>query len=144
MTRVEFYVNVSDKLRKVAELGEEIISRGRRMMVFMPDADTSSTLERLLWTHPQTGFLPHCRSDDPLALVTPLIVDWRTEPLVHDDVLINLRNEHPPFFSRFQRLIEIVGTEEADKAEARNRYRFYRDRGYEIKSINVLETETHE
>lgn len=142
MTRVEFYINVSDKLQKVAELSEQLVSRGRRTMVYMPDAETSSKLEGLLWMHPPTGFMPHCRADDPLAVDTPLIVDWRSEPLVHDDVLINLRNEYPPFFSRFQRLIEIVGTDEADKAEARNRYRFYRDRGYEIKSINVLETET--
>jgi DNA polymerase-3 subunit chi len=141
MTRVEFYVNVPDKLRKVAELSEQIVSKGRRIMVYMPDAETSFKLEGLLWTHPPTGFMPHCRGDDPLAMDTPLIIDWRSEPLVHDDVLVNLRNEHPPFFSRFQRLIEIVGTDEADKAEARNRYRFYRDRGYEIKSINVLETE---
>ena len=142
MTRVEFYVNVVDKLRKVAELSEQAVIRGRKLMVFTPDVDSTLKLEGVLWTHPPTGFLPHCRSDDVLAADTPVIVDWRAEPLVHDDVLINLRNEHPPFFSRFQRLIEIVGTDEADKAEARNRYRFYRDRGYEIKSINVLETET--
>lgn len=139
MTRIEFYVNVPDKLRKVAELSEHIAGRGRQLMVYMPDAETSSRLDGVLWTHLQTGFLPHCRSDDPLAEVTPIIIDWRSEPLVHDDVLINLRTEHPPFFSRFLRLIELVGTDEADKVEARNRYRFYRDRGYEIKSIDVLE-----
>lgn len=139
MTRIEFYVNVPDKLRKVAELSEHIAGRGRQLMVYMPDAETLSRLDGVLWTHLQTGFLPHCRSDDPLAEVTPIIIDWRSEPLVHDDVLINLRTEHPPFFSRFLRLIELVGTDEADKVEARNRYRFYRDRGYEIKSIDVLE-----
>jgi len=142
MTRVEFHVNAPDKLRMVAELGEQLVSRGRKLMVFLPDVEAVSTLESLLWTHPPTGFLPHCRADDPLAADTPLILDWRSDLLIHDDVLINLRNEHPPFFSRFQRLIEVVGTDETDKAEARNRYRFYRDRGYEIKSINVLEAET--
>jgi len=57
--------------------------------------------------------------------------------LLHDDILINLRVQHPPFFSRFRRLIELVGQDESDKVEARTRYRFYRDRGYEIKSFDV-------
>ena len=141
MTRIEFYVNVPDKLRKVAELGEHITARGRKLMVFAPDEETSSKLEGLLWTYQQTSFLPHCPADHPLAEVTPLIIDWRSETPVHDDVLLNLRQEHPPFFSRFQRLIELVGVDEADKVQARQRYRFYRDRGYEIKSIDVLDTE---
>lgn len=139
MTRIEFHVNVADKLQKVIELGEQIVERGQRVMVFTPDTESSSRLENLLWTHPQTGFLPHCRSDNPLAHMTPVIIDWRSEQLAHDEVLINLQNQHPPFFSRFRRLIELVGTDEADKAEARNRYRFYRDRGYEIKHIDLLE-----
>lgn len=142
MTRIEFYVNVPDKLRKVAELGEHLAARGRKLMVYTSDAETSSQLEGLLWTHPQTGFLPHCRADDALAEVTPVVIDWRSDKLVHDDVLINLRPEHPSFFSRFQRLIELVSADEADKVQARQRYRFYRDRGYEIKSIDVLEAET--
>jgi DNA polymerase-3 subunit chi len=141
MTRIEFYVNVPDKFRKVAELGEHIAARGRRLMVYVPDAAISLELGDLLWTQPQTGFLPHCRADDPLAEVTPVVIDWRSDKLVHDDVLINLRQEHPAFFSRFQRLIELVGVDEADKVQARQRYRFYRDRGYEIKSIDVLEAE---
>lgn len=141
MTRVEFYVNVPDKLRKVIELSEGAVARGRRLMVYMPDTESAFKLEGMLWTHPPTGFLPHCRGDDPLAAVTPVIIDWRSEQLAHDDVLINMRSEQPPFFSRFRRLIEIVGPDEADKAEARTRYRFYRDRGYEIKSIDVLEAD---
>ena len=49
------------------------------------------------------------------------------------DVLLNLDIEHPPFFSRFQRLIEITGTTPEDTQAARKRYRFYQDRGYEIR-----------
>jgi len=63
---------------------------------------------------------------------------WQREQLIHDDVLVNLQAQHPPFFSRFRRLIEIVGVDEEDKAAARIRYRFYRDRGYEIKSFDVM------
>ena len=54
------------------------------------------------------------------------------EDTPHDEVLLNLAVESPAMFSRFHRLIEIVGTEEPEKQAGRARYRFYRDRGYEI------------
>ena len=36
----------------------------------------------------------------------------------------------------FERLVELVGTEEDDRVQARQRYRHYKDRGYPL--------ETHE
>lgn len=137
MTRIEFFFNVENKLQKVVDLGESVVSKGRRLMVFTADTEAALKLESVLWTYPPTGFLPHCRADSSLVAVTPIIVDWQGVRLAHDDVLINLQSQHPPFFSRFRRLIEIVGMDEADKAEARIRYRFYRDRGYEIKSFDA-------
>lgn len=137
MTRIEFFFNVANKLQKVADLSESAVNKGRRLMVFTADTAAALKLENQLWAHPPIGFLPHCRADSALASVTPIVIDWQGEQLPHDDVLINLQSQHPPFFSRFRRLIEIVGMDEADKAEARVRYRFYRDRGYEIKSFDV-------
>ena len=66
-----------------------------------------------------------------------MIVDCRGEKLLHDEVLLNLRPEWPPFFSRFQRLIEIVSFDDGDRATARERFRFYRDRGYEIRTHDL-------
>jgi DNA polymerase-3 subunit chi len=137
MTRVEFFFNVEDKLQKVAELTGRAVDKGRRLHVFTPDQATAEALERKLWMEPALSFLPHCRPDHALAEMTPVIIDSQGEVLPHDDVLINLRAAHPPFFSRFRRLIEIVGQDEADKAEARSRFRFYRDRGYEIKAFDA-------
>jgi len=44
---------------------------------------------------------------------------------------------HPPFFSRFRYLVELVGNDEDDKVAARQRYKFYRDRGYQVKSTDA-------
>lgn len=137
MTRVEFFFNVEDKLQKIAELSESVVSKGRRLMLFSGDTQLLAKVEDYLWSHPPTGFTPHCRCNDALAAVTPIVIDSHGDQLAHDDVLINLQDKHPPFFSRFRRLIEIVGLDEADKSAARERYRFYRDRGYEIKSFDV-------
>jgi DNA polymerase-3 subunit chi len=91
----------------------------------------------LLWTAPAIGFVPHCAADDKLATVTPVIVDCDGGEFAHDDVLLNLRSELPSFFSRFQRLIEIVSIDEQDRRLARERFKFYRDRGYDIRSHDL-------
>ena len=95
----------------------------------------------MLWTTPATGFVPHCAPGDPLAAQTPVIIDCSTDDnLLHDEVLINLRPEQPPYFGRYQRLIEIVSLDDGDRAGARDRFRFYRDRGYEIRSHDLSKT----
>lgn len=134
MTEVLFYTHVDDKLQTACALAAKALARKMRVMLFTPDAAVTDRLSRMLWTVPSTGFMPHCRSQHRLAAVTPVIVDHVPEPLVHDQVLINLRGDAPPFFSRFQRLVEIVGLDQPDREAARARFRFYRDRGYEIRT----------
>jgi len=90
-------------------------------------------IDKLLWTFAPTDFVPHCRADDRLADVTPVILSPSATKLPHDDVLLNLDVDTPAFFSRFHRLIEITGTTSEDTQAARKRYRFYQDRGYEIR-----------
>jgi DNA polymerase III subunit chi len=137
MTQIDFYTHVEDKLKTAGVLAGKAYGRGLKVTVFCPDAETAQRFDRLLWTTPPTGFVPHCAPEDPLAAETPVIVDSRGDRLLHDEVLINLRAEWPPFFGRFQRLVEIASLEDGDRAAARDRFRFYRDRGYEIRSHDL-------
>ena len=59
--------------------------------------------------------------------------------LPHHDVLLNLADEWPPFFASFERLLEIVASDEDDKVRARGRYAFYKDRGYDV-NVNTIKT----
>jgi DNA polymerase-3 subunit chi len=69
-----------------------------------------------------------------LAAETPVVIARGDGDLPHDEVLVNLGRESPPSFARFERLVEIVTRDEDDKRAARERYRFYRDRGYPIQT----------
>ena len=137
MTEVLFYTNADNKLQTACALTSKALARGMRVMLLTPDAAHTERLIKLLWTTPATGFVPHCRSNDRLAAVTPVIVDHVAEPLVHDQVLVNLCDPTPAIFSRFLRLVEIVGTEDRDREAARMRFRFYRDRGYQIRTHQI-------
>lgn len=137
MTRVEFYFNVPDKLAKTVELCEKAVAKGRQLTVFTQDQAMSSVLQQRLWQHSVSSFLPSSTADEAASKFSPIVLTTHGENLLQDDVLINLQTQHPPFFSRFRHLVELVGDDEADKIAARVRFRFYRDRGYEVKSIDV-------
>ena len=59
------------------------------------------------------------------------------EPPLEFDVLVNLADQVPLFFSRFTRVAEIVDGDENRKQQARERFRFYRDRGYPLNSHDI-------
>lgn len=137
MTRVEFYFNVPDKLAKVAELCEKAVAKGRQLTVFTQDDAMNDLLQQQLWQCSATSFLPSAQPGHETSQEVSIILDAEGGNLIQDDILINLKSEYPPFFSRFRYLVELVGGDEADKVAARTRYKFYRDRGYQVKSTDV-------
>ncbi len=137
MTQIDFYTRAPDRLHTACRLAAKARNHGLRVTLYCPDHEIAARLDRLLWTVPATGFLPHCAPDDRLASVTPVLIDAKGETHPHDEMLINLHTEWPAFFSRYQRLAEIVGSDDAERAQARERYRFYRDRGYAIRTHDL-------
>ena len=140
MTRIDFYTHVPDKLRVACQLSTKAFTRGLKVTVFCPDSESAARIDRLLWMTPPIGFVPHCAPNDPLAAETPVIIDCSGDNLLHDEVLLNLRTESPLFFGRFQRLIEIVSLDDEDRRAARERFRFYLERGYEIRTHDLSKT----
>ena len=141
MTQIDFYTNAPDKLATACRLAAKAYALGNKVVTLCADAETAQRIDRMLWLAPATGFVPHCEATSPLAAVTPIVIDHGGAEPVHDQVLMNLRDEWPAYFSRFERLVEIVTDDEEDKRRARERYKFYRDRGYEIR-VRDLAAET--
>jgi DNA polymerase III subunit chi len=137
MTTIDFYTHVDDALAVAAKLVAKAWAQHGNVRVLTPDAESTDALDRLLWLQPATGFLPHCRLRSPLAADTPIIVDHAVEHEGPAAVLINLTATPPPFFSRFERLAEIVPAADAPAQAGRERYRFYRERGYELRAHNL-------
>jgi len=132
MTRIDFYSNAEPKLQVACQLAEKAVQQSLRVLIVAPEETTLRAIDKLLWTFPATGFLPHCMVRDALAQETPVLLARGCDAVPHDQVLLNLGGESPAAFSRFQRLIELVADDDADKEAGRARFRFYRDRGYEI------------
>jgi DNA polymerase-3 subunit chi len=139
VTTIDFYTHCADRLGVAARLVAKAWSQHGTVRVLTPDPEFTVEFGSLLWRTPPTGFLPHCRLASPLAADTPIVVD---HALAHEGpaaVLINLHRDPPPFFSRFERLVEIIGNDDADTVAGRERWRYYKERGYALRSHNLAE-----
>ncbi|MCO5101827.1 MAG: DNA polymerase III subunit chi [Burkholderiaceae bacterium] len=137
MTRIDFHFNAPDKLGYGCRVVRKAYRARHPVLVWCDDEARLDAFDRLLWSDPPTEFVPHVRAGDPLAVQTPILLAHDVVDTDAHDVLVNLGCRTPPMFARFERLIEIVGTEEDDRAAARERWRFYRDRGYPMTRHDV-------
>jgi DNA polymerase-3 subunit chi len=147
MTKVDFYTGSPDKLRTACQLSHKAMQSGVRAVISVPDAATTDALDKLLWHYPPSAFIPHCRSDAAAAGQMPAeLSDWPVmldhggDQFPHHELLINLHDECMPYFSRFERVIEIISSDAEDSRMGRERFKFYRDRGYELHHIDLSKT----
>lgn len=136
MTRIDFYFNVSDKQQVTAGLVGSALAKRRQVTICAADESSAANISNDLWQHKPESFLPNVLANDAFAAHTPVVIHWQNQVILQDELLINLTQAEPSFFSRFTKLVELVGDDEQDKIAARARFKSYRDRGYEIKSID--------
>jgi DNA polymerase-3 subunit chi len=137
LTTIDFYFNAQDRLQVACRLAGKAAGQKKRMLIYAPEPETASRIDKLLWTWPAIGFVPHCAAHDPLAAETPVLIAADAELPSGCEVLLNLGADCPPHFARFERLLELVGTDEAERQVGRNRYRFYLERGYKISNHDL-------
>ncbi len=123
----------TERLRLACRLAEKAWSHRLQVYVHTAEAD-ESRLDDLLWTFRQGSFVPHARAAERPDPAPPVLIGSREEPETHHGLLINLAPEVPLFFSRFERVAEIIDQAPERLDAGRERFRFYRDRGYELQT----------
>lgn len=138
MTQVFFYHNASDRISAAVALIGKAFAQKKAMFVYAPDAEIAATLDRQLWIQPPIGFVPHVRSNSPLAGETPVLIADRLESSVaHSERLMNLASEAPLEVSRFTSVIEVVGLDDEERHAGRQRVRFYKEQGYAVQFFDL-------
>ncbi|HUG98346.1 MAG TPA: DNA polymerase III subunit chi [Gammaproteobacteria bacterium] len=145
MTRVDFYV-LDDGAEQARErFACRLVEKAWRLKhtVYLHAASPGEArlLDALMWTWSDRSFLPHVLDapdlDAAVAAATPVRIGAGAEPAFEAQMLVNLGHEVPLFFSRFERVAEIVGGDDEQRALARERFRFYRDRGYSLETHRI-------
>ena len=114
MTQVDFHSKVPDKLNYACRLVRKARAAGMKVVLFAESRAQLTALDEMLWTFSEQDFLPHGQA------------------LPHHQVLVNVSRSTPEHFARFERMFEIVSTDEDDLLAGRERYKQYQQRGYPL------------
>ena len=160
MTRVNFYAvngGFDASLSLACRLAEKAFKQNIDTLLFCADEASAKQLDELLWGHTETSFIPHQLIDPAQShaqstaqsttqstaqSTAPIGITWGEDTPEHHGMLINLVAETPSWFGRFETLAEIVNTDPEQKKIKRERYSFYRDRGYPLAYHDVSKGQT--
>ncbi len=141
MTEVAFHFNAPDRVTYACRLLRKALGTGAKLVV-VGDAALIAQLDVALWTFAPLEFVPHCRIDaEPsICQLTPVLLgtpDQLSGELPHQQVLVNLGDELPLGFERFDRVIEVVTMRDEERIAARGRWKHYSERGYKIDRYDI-------
>jgi DNA polymerase III subunit chi len=141
MTRIDFYSletnSGGDRFILTCRLVERIRETGARVLIHCPHPEQARHLDRLLWTFREDSFLPHGLVGKTDQALTPILISADGTPESEEQVLINLSTEVPDFFGRFERLCEPIDHDPSVRLAGRERFRYYRDRGYPLEHHEI-------
>mgnify|MGYP005752138395 CR=1 FL=1 len=143
MAAIAFHFNMPDKLGYACRLLRKAVRQGVKVGV-VGDERQLIELDRALWTFDPVDFVAHARvaeeggSPPPhVAKRTPLWLARHAHALPHRSVLVNLGADVPEGFEAFERVIELVDTDERDRQRGRQRWKHYQGAGHPIERHEV-------
>ena len=146
MTKIDFYILADHTLEQrqlfACRLAEKAFKLGHSIYLHCDDKIQASTLDPLLWNWRNSSFIPHqvtpaAADNDGSGEYSVEIGHGNNATPRHHDLLINLSSTVPEFFSRFERVSEIIVQLAAVTEAGRANYRFYRDRGYPLENHDL-------
>jgi DNA polymerase-3 subunit chi len=141
MTQVDFYILAQqasgDRYALACRIVDKAWRQGHRVYLHTNSEAESKHLDKLLWTYREGSFLPHGLLGQTDAQITPVLIGHAQTPGDEHDVLVNLATDLPEFFSRFERVAELIDHDPAIKQSGRERFRTYRDRGYTLNTHTI-------
>lgn len=137
MTRIDFYIlpdtSVDARLDFACRLAETIYRKGYRLHVHTADEDQAHLFDERLWTFRPDSYVPHAivgANDTPV----PVTIGWHAAPEPGIEAMLNLHPAIPEWFSRFERVAEIINQHQDVLTVKRDCWQTYKKRGYPVKA----------
>lgn len=138
-----FYILNSAELERilgfVCELVEKHYHINKTLIIYVDEEAQAKTLDLLLWTFKDTSFIPH-------ALITqqevnyPVRISYGTHPIPAADIVLNISASPPTLPQKAKEIWEVVPALTTAQQAARDRYRDYREQGYELETQKITTT----
>ena len=146
MTRIDFHIlpqdSLDERIRYTCRLVEKVFRLQHEIFIQVDDVEDAKLLDKRLWDYKPESFIPHgLQSSEESSQQSPVEIGYGQHPGNHHQVLINLSHEIPTFFSRFERVIEVVCQQPEILENTRKHYRFYQERGYPLHRHDLRATQ---
>ena len=138
MTSVSFYKlsgNLQVALALVCQLTQKAMAANQQVLCLVADNDCAQQLDKLLWDFQASAFVPHGIGNQH----HPIAITVDSDPGEHHGILINLQSQIPTWFSRFERVMEIIYAQPDYEQAKRENFKFYKERGYPLSFHDLTE-----
>lgn len=106
---------------------------GKRVLIACEDQIQAEKLDEILWQREPYQFVPHNLAGEGPRYGAPVELCWPTKRgSSARDILINLQSTFADFATTFHEVIDFVPTDEHLKQLARERYKTYRNMGFNL------------
>ena len=141
MTQVDFYIlpdtTLEARLDFACRLAETIAGKGYRLHLHAEDEAMASDLDERLWTFRPEAYLPHALLGSEMAESVAVTIGWEQPPEPSAEApmaLLILDRGIPEWFSRFERVAEIINQHQQVLVAKRECWQTYKQRGYPVKA----------
>lgn len=140
MTEISFYIlnqaSLESRLTYACRLAEKAYQKRMSVLIHCSNETEAHSIDDMLWNQKPERFLPHSLVSENVP-DCPIQIGYQMDQSAHQDILINLANDAPDFFSQFKRHFEVL-CQTADVLESgRSKWRFFSDRGYALKKFDI-------
>lgn len=119
-------------------IAAEAWRQGKKVLIACETEQQALQIDDALWAREADQFVPHNLSGEITAYATPVEISWSGKRNAQRrDLLISLQNNVPDFAQNFNQVIDFVPQNEAEKVIARERYKLYRQMGFEMVTEKV-------
>lgn len=140
-TKVMFYILENlDKVKDSAinmlnlqacHLAADFYRQKQRVFVYTQDQESAHNIDEMLWAFDPMSFVPHNLIGEGPNYGSAVEISWQA-PANRRPVLINLTSTVPHFANQFSQIIDFVPTDETAKQVARERFKHYRQLGFQV------------
>lgn len=134
MTEIGFYHLVATPLEKaLPKLLEKVLGSGARAVVLAGSPERVEALNGLLWTYAPNGFLPHGSAKDGKAERQPIWLTAADENPNGASILVLTDGTTASSLPSYARCLDVFdGADETAVADARQRWKTYKDAGHTL------------
>ncbi|QLB21027.1 DNA polymerase III subunit chi [Vespertiliibacter pulmonis] len=147
MKQVQFYLlsqndeqdsELSSMEQQACDLAAQAWRAGKRVIIACETEQQALNIDDALWARNADDFVPHNLSGEATTYATPIEISWKGKRNTQRrDLLISLQTTIPDYINSFNQIIDFVPVDEKQKVQARERYKQYRQLGWQLSTVNV-------